>query len=77
MRSRELMRIMTCVQCNKCRIYGKNFSFGSSTALQVLLGRSGEGGDATRIRRVELAAMMAVLCKFSYHKQGMRSEILQ
>ena len=43
----------------------KNFSFVSSIALQVLLGRSGEGGDATRIHRVELAAMMTTLSKFS------------
>ena len=55
----------------------KNFSFGSSTTLQVLLGRSGEGGDATRIHRVELAAMMTVLSKFPFDMQGMQSEILQ
>lgn len=65
MRSRELMRIMNCVQCNKCRLHGKISVLGLSTALQVLLGRSGEGGDPNRIHRVELAAMLTTLSKFS------------
>lgn len=65
MRTRELMRIMNCVQCNKCRLHGKISVLGLSTALQVLLGRTGEGGDATRVHRVELAALMTTLSKFS------------
>lgn len=65
MRSRELFRIMNCVQCNKCRFHGKISSLGLSTALQVVLGRSGEGGDITRIHRVELAALLTTLSKFS------------
>ena len=65
MRTRELMRIMNCVQCNKCRLHGKISVLGLSTALQVLLGRSGEGGDTNRIHRVELAAMLTTLSKFS------------
>jgi len=65
MRTRELLRIMNCVQCNKCRFHGKIGSMGFSTALQILVGRSGEGGDAKRIHRVELAALMTTLYKFS------------
>jgi len=65
MRTRELMRIMNCVQCNKCRFHGKISVLGLSTALLILLGSSGEGGDATRIHRVELAALMTTLSKFS------------
>lgn len=65
MRSRELLRIMNCVQCNKCRLHGKISMMGLSTALQILVGRSGEGGDPTRIHRVELAALMTSLHKFS------------
>ena len=38
MRARELMRIMNCVQCNKCRLHGKIATLGLSTALQILLG---------------------------------------
>jgi len=65
MRARELMRIMNCVQCNKCRLHGKVSVLGLSTALQVLLGKNGEGGDAARIHRVELAALMTTASKFS------------
>ena len=65
MRSRELMRIMNCVQCNKCRLHGKVSVMGLSTALQILVGRMGEGGDVARIHRVELAALITTLHKFS------------
>jgi len=65
MRSRDLMRIMNCVQCNKCRFHGKVSVLGLTTALQVILGRTGNGGDASRIHRVELAALMTALGKFS------------
>ena len=65
MRTRELLRVMNCVQCNKCRLHGKIAMMGFSTALQILLGRAGEGTDPNRIHRVELAALMSTLYKFS------------
>lgn len=65
MRSRELLRVMNCVQCNKCRLHGKIGMMGFSTALQILVGRTGDGGDVTRVHRVELAALMTTLFKFS------------
>jgi len=65
MRTRELLRIMNCVQCNKCRLHGKIGMMGLSTALQILVGSAGEGGDVTRVHRVELAALMTTLYKFS------------
>jgi len=65
MRTRELMRIMNCVQCNKCKLHAKVSVLGISTALQVLLGRTGEGGDPTRVHRVELASLMNVMHKLS------------
>jgi hypothetical protein len=65
MRTRELLRIMNCVQCNKCRLHGKIAMMGLSTAMQIHLGRTGEGGDPNRIHRVELAALMTTLYKFS------------
>ena len=65
MRSRELLRIMNCVQCNKCRLHGKIAMMGLSTALQINLGRNGEGEDPNRIHRVELAALITTLYKFS------------
>lgn len=68
MRARDLMRVMNCVQCNKCRLHAKISVLGISTALQVLLGRKGEGmveKEITKIHRVELAALITTLSKFS------------
>lgn len=65
LRTRDLFRVMNCVQCNKCRLHGKISAMGLSTAFQLLLGRSGEGGDVKRVHRVELAALMMSLSKFA------------
>ena len=65
MRTRELVRIMNCVQCNKCRLHGKISTMGLSTALQILVGEDGEGGDISTLHRVELATLMATVHKFS------------
>lgn len=65
MRTRELVRIMNCVQCNKCRLHGKISTMGLSTALQILVGEDGEGGDISSLHRVELATLMATMHKFS------------
>jgi len=65
LRTRDLQRIMNCVQCNKCRLHGKISAMGLSTALQILVGRTGEGGDPERVHRVELAALMESVDKFS------------
>lgn len=65
MRTRELVRIMNCVQCNKCRLHGKIATLGLSTALQILVGRTGDGEDPDRVHRVELAALMTSLHKAS------------
>ena len=65
MRTRDLMRIMNCVQCNKCRFHGKICTLGLSTALQLLVGHRGTGGDVTKVHRVELAALVTTMGKFS------------
>lgn len=65
LRTRDLFRVMNCVQCNQCRFHGKISTMGLSTALQILIGRTGEGGGVNRLHRVELAALMSTLYKFS------------
>jgi len=65
MRTRDLLRVINCVQCNKCRLHGKVAMLGMSTALQIHLGRSGEGSDPNRIHRTELAALLSTIYKFS------------
>ena len=65
MRTRQLSRIMNCVQCNKCRLHGKISTMGVSTALQLLVGKKGQGEDPKLIHRVELATLMTTLHKCS------------
>eukprot|EP00986_Skeletonema_menzelii_P004433 scaffold1493_cov147-Skeletonema_menzelii.AAC.6 len=65
MRTRDLMRIMNCVQCNKCRFHGKISTLGLSTALQLTLGNQGTGCDVAKIKRVELAALVTTMGKFA------------
>ena len=67
MRTRDLMRIMNCVQCNKCRFHGKISTLGLSTALQLTIGQNGLGSDVdvNKIHRVELAALVTAMGKFS------------
>lgn len=61
MRSRDLLRIMNCVQCNKCRFHGKISTLGLITSLQVLL--SADSSISKTIHRVELAALVTTLHK--------------
>ena len=67
MRTRDLMRIMNCVQCNKCRFHGKISTLGLSTAMQLTIGQNGLGSDVdvNKIHRVELAALVTAMGKFS------------
>ncbi|KAL7462288.1 hypothetical protein ACHAXS_002675 [Conticribra weissflogii] len=65
MRTRDLMRVMNCVQCNKCRFHGKIGTLGLSTALQLVVGHRGTGCDVSKIHRVELAALVTTMGKFS------------
>jgi len=65
MRTRDLVRIMNCVQCNKCRLHGKIATMGVSTALQILVGWTGEGKDPRQVHRVEIATLLTTLHKCS------------
>ena len=65
MRTRELLRVMNCVQCNKCRLHGKIAAMGVSTALQILVGWTGEGQEPRKVQRVEIATLLTTLDKCS------------
>jgi len=65
LRTRDLLRIMNCVQCNVCRLHGKVGALGLSVAMSILLGDEGRGGDAGRLHRVEIAALVSTLGKFA------------
>jgi ERO1-like protein alpha len=65
-RCQDLLRVMNCVQCNKCRLHGKVAMMGLSTALQIHLG--GIGGtafDLNRLHRIEVASLVTTLYKLS------------
>ena len=63
LRTRDLLRIMNCVQCNLCRLHGKVLAMGIASALNVLLGDDGEGGDILELDRVEIGALGATCAK--------------
>jgi Endoplasmic Reticulum Oxidoreductin 1 (ERO1) len=66
MRSRDLLRIMNCVQCNKCRFHGKISAMGIITAMKVIIGSDGTGlnnADVYKLSRVELSTMLTTLHK--------------
>jgi ERO1-like protein alpha len=65
MRSQDLLRVMNCVQCNKCRLHGKVAMMGLSTALQIHVGSDGSGADPNRLHRVEVAALLSTMYKLS------------
>mmetsp|Transcript_33823 Transcript_33823/g.68545 ORF Transcript_33823/g.68545 Transcript_33823/m.68545 type:complete len:250 (+) Transcript_33823:2-751(+) len=65
LRTRDLLGIMNCVQCNVCRLHGKVAALGVAVALQLILGREGEGGDVELLHRIEIAALMTTAGKFA------------
>jgi len=66
-RFRNVSRIMDCVGCDKCRLWGKVQTAGFGTALKVLFefgnGPAGEGKPL--LRRTELVALINTLDKIS------------
>lgn len=66
-RFRNVSRIMDCVGCDKCRLWGKLQTNGFGTALKVLFEfGNGQVGDAKPLlRRTELVALINTLDKIS------------
>lgn len=76
LRTRDLLGIMNCVQCNVCRLHGKVASLGLGVGFQILLGSSlDEEIIATagttkaitfeKLHRVEVAALITTTAKFA------------
>jgi hypothetical protein len=66
-RFRNVSRIMDCVGCDKCRLWGKVQTAGFGTALKVLFefGNGHEGQEKPLLRRTELVALVNTLDKIS------------
>ncbi|PNS20889.1 hypothetical protein CAC42_2820 [Sphaceloma murrayae] len=67
-RFRNISRIMDCVGCDKCRLWGKLQTAGYGTALKVLfeLGNDDSHEGEPILRRTELVALMNTLDKISH-----------
>ena len=61
-RFRNVSRVMDCVGCDKCRLWGKLQTQGYGVALKLLLEREGEG-ELVPLRRTELVALVNLLDK--------------
>lgn len=66
-RFRNVSRIMDCVGCDKCRLWGKVQTNGFGTALKVLFefGNGYTGEEKPLLRRTELVALVNTLDKIS------------
>ncbi|KAK4565582.1 endoplasmic oxidoreductin-1 [Recurvomyces mirabilis] len=66
-RFRNVSRIMDCVGCDKCRLWGKVQTAGFGTALKVLFefGNGHEDQEKPLLRRTELVALINTLDKIS------------
>lgn len=66
-RFRNVSRMMDCVGCDKCRLWGKLQTVGYGTALKVLLESedAAKHGEKLQIKRTELVALFNTLQKIS------------
>ncbi|KAI1282988.1 endoplasmic oxidoreductin [Xylaria sp. FL0933] len=56
-RFRNVSRIMDCVGCDKCRLWGKLQTSGYGTALKVLFETDNDSGEVPELKRTELVAL--------------------
>lgn len=56
-RFRNVSRLMDCVGCDKCRLWGKVQTAGYGTALKVLFELDNESADIPVLKRTELVAL--------------------
>ena len=63
-RFRNVSRLMDCVGCDKCRLWGKLQTVGYGTALKVLF-EFEEGGEVP-LKRTELVALINTLARISH-----------
>jgi hypothetical protein len=64
-RFRNVSRIMDCVGCDKCRLWGKLQTAGYGAALKVLFEFDNNAADVPMLKRTELVALFNTLNKIS------------
>lgn len=73
-RFRNVSRLMDCVGCDKCRLWGKLQVNGYGTALKVLFEYDeSKNGENPPLRRLELVALMNTLSRISHSLAAVRS----
>lgn len=65
-RFRNVSRIMDCVGCDKCRLWGKLQTSGYGTALKVLFEYDPENVDHFHLRRTEVVSLIVTLQRLSH-----------
>jgi hypothetical protein len=65
-RFRNVSRIMDCVGCDKCRLWGKLQTSGYGTALKVLFEFDSENTDEFQLRRTEVVSLIITLQRLSH-----------
>ncbi|KAI0517152.1 endoplasmic oxidoreductin [Xylaria bambusicola] len=64
-RFRNVSRIMDCVGCDKCRLWGKLQTSGYGTALKVLFETDNDSGEVPELKRTELVALFNTYSRLS------------
>lgn len=73
-RFRNVSRLMDCVGCDKCRLWGKLQVNGYGTALKVLFDYDADkNGENPPLRRIELVALINTLGRISHSLAAVRS----
>jgi ERO1-like protein beta len=65
-RFRNVSRIMDCVGCDKCRLWGKLQTSGYGTALKVLFEFDPERSEEFHLRRTEVVSLIVTLQRLSH-----------
>lgn len=64
-RFRNVSRLMDCVGCDKCRLWGKIQTNGFGTALKVLFETDNNRGDLPALQRTEVVALFNLYARLS------------
>ncbi|KAK7430907.1 endoplasmic oxidoreductin-1 [Neonectria magnoliae] len=64
-RFRNISRLMDCVGCDKCRLWGKLQTAGYGTALKVLFELDNKSDDVPVLKRTELVALFNTYARIS------------
>jgi hypothetical protein len=72
-RFRNISRIMDCVGCDKCRLWGKLQTAGYGAALKVLFEFDNNSDDIPMLKRTELVALFNTLARISSSLEAVNS----